>query len=220
MFWMNDNFSKHDMTTFPNSNLHSTWKPSDNNNDGSAPDGQKESRSPEASVEVPSTLKGALSLTNTGSAQFVHEALSLEDQPIRLVRVHPLRSDGIIHCSMKHTDPAKWMAYHPTGYRWPTPEEPYTCLSYIWGTDNPSHEILINERPLAIRRNLFDFLSNVARKANPAASYNDGSNCKDPVMYTEDEEFLRWWWIDALCIDQNSISEKNYQVQRMGNIYR
>jgi hypothetical protein len=114
---MNDNPSKHDMTTFSNSNLHSTWKPSDNNDDGSAPDSQKESLGPEASVEVPSTLKGALSLTDTGRAQFVHEALNLEDQSIRLVRVQPLRSDGIVHCSMKHTNPAKWTANHPTGYR-------------------------------------------------------------------------------------------------------
>jgi hypothetical protein len=173
----------------------------------------------------------ALSLTDAETAQFTHEPLNLENKSIRLVRVHPLDTDGIIRCSMKHTDPAKWVANHPPGFRWPSREEPYTCLSYVWGSDNPSHEILINEKRMQVRDNLFDFLGNVARKATPSALYNgrEGSDPKDPslwtqddeypVLYTEEDEFHRWWWIDALCIDQTNVPEKNHQVQRMGNIY-
>jgi hypothetical protein len=173
----------------------------------------------------------ALSLTDAETAQFTHEPLNLENRSIRLVRVHPLDTDGIIRCSMKHTDPAKWVANHPPGFRWPSGEEPYTCLSYVWGSDNPTYEILINEKRMQVRDNLFDFLCNVARKATPSAPYNgrEGSDPKDPslwtqddeypVLYTEEDEFHRWWWIDALCIDQTNVPEKNHQVQRMGNIY-
>jgi Heterokaryon incompatibility protein (HET) len=57
--------------------------------------------------------------------------------------------------------------------------------------------ILINGRQFEVRKNLWDFL-NHARKFSPS----------------------RVFWIDAICIDQNNIPEKNQQVQRMGCIYR
>lgn len=168
-----------------------------------------------------STSIEALSLDDAETTQFVHEPLNLEDKSIRLVRIHPMGPDDIIRCSMKHTNPAEWIANHPTGFRWPAQEEPYTCLSYVWGTDDPTHEILINDKRMQVRDNLFECMRNVARKATPSAPYNgrEGYDPKNPVMWTDRDEFHRWWWIDALCIDQSNATEKNHQVQRMGNIY-
>ncbi|KAF2633929.1 HET-domain-containing protein [Macroventuria anomochaeta] len=28
-----------------------------------------------------------------------------------------------------------------------------------------------------------------------------------------------WFWIDALCIDQDNVDERNHQVQQMGEIF-
>jgi hypothetical protein len=74
----------------------------------------------------------------------------------------------------------------------------YDCLSYVWGSDQDDQTISLNGRDYRLRRNLWDFLS-VAR--------TNGLNSK------------RTFWIDALCINQNSIAERNHQVAQMGSIY-
>lgn len=75
----------------------------------------------------------------------------------------------------------------------------YTCLSSVWGSlENGEQNILVNGQTAKVRRNLSDFLR-VAR-----------------TRYTNPP---RIFWIDALCIDQNSISERNHQVSQMGAIY-
>jgi hypothetical protein len=74
----------------------------------------------------------------------------------------------------------------------------YTCLSYVWGSANTQRQILVNGRLLLVRENLYDFMRSArSRHANPP----------------------RTFWIDALCIDQNSVYEKNHQVAQMGLIY-
>ncbi len=88
---------------------------------------------------------------------------------------------------------------------------PYECLSYTW--DNPkskpsfsdigehwttSHKrIICNNAVTYIRQNLHDALVQLR------ASGNLG-----PI------------WIDALCINQDDVSERNSQVGRMGTIYK
>lgn len=75
----------------------------------------------------------------------------------------------------------------------------YICLSYVWGeTDKLSgpFDILVNGGRFAVRWNLLSFLTTATLR-----------------YYEED------FWIDALCIDQANISERNHQVQQMGEIY-
>ncbi|KAF2679719.1 HET-domain-containing protein [Lentithecium fluviatile CBS 122367] len=73
----------------------------------------------------------------------------------------------------------------------------YTCLSYTWGSPTlPSDIIQINGKRFLVRPNLLSFLR-VARKKYPS----------------------RPLWIDALCIDQENVEERNHQVQQMGQIY-
>ena len=40
------------------------------------------------------------------------------------------------------------------------------------------------------------------------------------LLYLRDPCRLRVMWIDALCIDQSSVQERNHQVGQMGNIHR
>jgi hypothetical protein len=72
----------------------------------------------------------------------------------------------------------------------------FTCLSYTWGEEYTAFPILVNSRLLLVRQNLWDFLQ-VARRKYP----------------------LRTFWIDAVCIDQSSVNERNHQVAQMGAIY-
>lgn len=72
----------------------------------------------------------------------------------------------------------------------------YVVLSYRWGSSGATREILLNGHPFHVRQNLWDFL-NVIRE--------------QPGMLL---------WIDALCINQKDIGERNRQVQIMGQIFQ
>ncbi|EAT81016.1 hypothetical protein SNOG_11308 [Parastagonospora nodorum SN15] len=68
---------------------------------------------------------------------------------------------------------------------------------YVWGKP-PSHQnIIVNGASFAVRQNLFDFLEKT-RPLTTSESY---------------------WWIDAVCVDQDNGIERNHQVQQMGKIY-
>jgi hypothetical protein len=72
----------------------------------------------------------------------------------------------------------------------------YTALSYTWGDATPLQTINLDGKPFTVRKNLWDFL-NRARE-----------DC-----------FSGYLWIDALCIDQSRVGERNHQVAMMGSIY-
>ncbi|KAF1830283.1 hypothetical protein BDW02DRAFT_507917, partial [Decorospora gaudefroyi] len=66
---------------------------------------------------------------------------------------------------------------------------------------NTSKTVLLNGKPFVVWRNLFNFLD--------LASTHHWSGLSTPCRY----------WVDALCIDQSSILERNHQVAQMGKIF-
>jgi hypothetical protein len=78
---------------------------------------------------------------------------------------------------------------------WTRPPK-YTALSYVWGTEQYSHYIKLDSCSIKITANLAEALEGLWNL--------DGT---------------RWWWIDALCIDQSNLSERGHQVKRMPWIY-
>lgn len=78
----------------------------------------------------------------------------------------------------------------------------YTALSYMWGEDGASKNITVNGINVRIRPNLWEFLSQLRR---------------DQVRKRSRRPLLLW--IDALCIDQGNIPERNHQVGIMSRIY-
>jgi len=75
----------------------------------------------------------------------------------------------------------------------------YAALSYAWGTDRVSIDIEVKgtrSQKLRITKSLADALRSLRK-------------CHHSVL-----------WIDALCIDQRNVEEKNIQVGRMAELYR
>lgn len=72
----------------------------------------------------------------------------------------------------------------------------YTALSYTWGSSENPREIMVNGRLFHARSNLHDALCALRLP-------------HDSVML----------WIDAICINQKSIVERNQQVGLMGQIF-
>ena len=74
----------------------------------------------------------------------------------------------------------------------------YNAVSYEWGNAGTQSQIKVNDKKYRVTSNLFDFL----QQLQPA----DG---QPPVPI----------FVDAICIDQSNIIERNAQVRLMGRIY-
>ncbi|KAI1385841.1 HET-domain-containing protein [Hypoxylon trugodes] len=77
----------------------------------------------------------------------------------------------------------------------------YISMSYCWGQDPESESIFLDDLPFAVRPNLFQLLLHLRYHRRE---------------YTE----WRYFWIDAICIDQSNTAEKTEQVSRMETTYR
>ena len=73
----------------------------------------------------------------------------------------------------------------------------YESLSYSWGNPNDTRAIDLNGKRVWVTKNLESALRELQR------------TIKQP----------RYFWIDALCINQNDSAEKSFQVRKMGNIF-
>lgn len=134
--------------------------------------------------------------------QFRHEPLDLNTNSIRLIEIVPSASrlfqhDDSIECKIRHG----------------TTDEEYVCLSYVWGPDDRNRNITINGKRFEVRRNLWDFLRSASKR--PRARTSDKA-----TEQSGKELDFRSLWVDALCIDQENLRERNHQVQQMGRIYR
>ncbi|KAI1360286.1 heterokaryon incompatibility protein-domain-containing protein [Xylaria arbuscula] len=78
----------------------------------------------------------------------------------------------------------------------------FVALSYEWGDANDTENIVVDGVPTSITKNLKNALQTLR---SPKHRELKGK----PVYY----------WVDALCINQADIFERNAQVQRMGEIY-
>ncbi|KAK4035091.1 heterokaryon incompatibility protein-domain-containing protein, partial [Parachaetomium inaequale] len=121
----------------------------------------------------------------------LYEPLDPAQQEIRLLRIEP--GDGLdtIKCELI-TDSLL------------QPKHAYHAASYVWGDSTDTEVIYINGHEHQATRNLVAFLrwyrdqvvvAGIGLRPNPI-------------------------WVDALCINQRDISERNSQVQMMATIYR
>ncbi|KAF4494658.1 heterokaryon incompatibility [Fusarium agapanthi] len=72
----------------------------------------------------------------------------------------------------------------------------YEALSYAWGTSENQATITVNKNMLQVTQNL-----------------------KDALTYLRHDSKSRCLWIDAICINQSDVDERNSQVRLMGCIY-
>ncbi|KAJ4245520.1 hypothetical protein NW762_014029 [Fusarium torreyae] len=78
----------------------------------------------------------------------------------------------------------------------------FAALSYVSGDASITKTILVDSKPFNVTINLEAYLRKAAEK-----QAKDPNSTELPI------------WVDAICIDQNNIPERNAQVQRMGSIY-
>ena len=74
----------------------------------------------------------------------------------------------------------------------------YVAVSYSWGNSLEESDISLNDKPFPIRNNVWNLLHEMRRHKRLKG---------------------RFFWIDAICIDQGDIDERNHQVGIMRQVY-
>jgi Heterokaryon incompatibility protein (HET) len=87
---------------------------------------------------------------------------------------------------------------------------PYEALSYAWGSLDFRPGVKIEDGYIFVTVNCFDALQHL-----PRTTRKDGK-----VRVSWFEAQARYIWIDAICINQEDIEERNQQVSIMPEIYR
>lgn len=145
---------------------------------------------------------------------------------IRVIKIHPASNpDDVVSCSLETTS-------LPRGLK-------YSALSYVWGLRVPADSITLNGITVPVTKNLGSALKrlrnlgvlDVNRKLSPGlvvppemspppkrpGKLSRISQRLLPTMFSPKEP-LRLW-VDALCINQDDIPERNHQVTQMALIY-
>ncbi|RDW63768.1 hypothetical protein BP6252_11313 [Coleophoma cylindrospora] len=126
--------------------------------------------------------------------KYQYTTLDERSSSIRLLTLEPaLHEDDEIRCSLKQVEIAS--------------AGPYEALSYVWGDARVSTRkfIVLEGCSFSVTVNLWHALRNLRPKANRTA---ETTSVK-----------ARTLWVDAICINQDLIPERNSQVQMMRTIY-
>tara|TARA_R110002003_G_scaffold1184_16_gene22712 strand:- start:20010 stop:20570 length:561 start_codon:yes stop_codon:yes gene_type:complete len=81
---------------------------------------------------------------------------------------------------------------------------PYIALSYTWGTADDKQKIALSpgNSTLLVTKTCHSALGRLRK------------------CYCKPDSTVRHFWIDAICIDQSNVQERNTQVAMMADIYR
>ena len=148
---------------------------------------------------------------------------------IRLLKLVPSSDRGVVACSLATFELDKAPPFH--------------CLSYTWGeprsltvssTTDTQHSSAGTRLDRSLTRNHaleFDsFGSPKGRRRHISCDdqrMKVSSNLRDALKMLVNFDATRkmpklpqWYWIDAICMNQQDISERNAQVARMADIFR
>ncbi|CAN9172511.1 unnamed protein product [Alternaria alternata] len=150
----------------------------------------------------------------------IYEAVPL-DRDISSTNIRVIENlvrdvEGRISCKLR-TISLEWKDDERRSQR----PESYVALSYTWGPPNVGKSISIDGKPFEVRDNLWDFLHEAcAHRAFACDTNLIGENWRNIIPGTNTpEEEQAYLWIDAICIDQSQVEERNHQVAMMGKIY-
>lgn len=129
-----------------------------------------------------------------GRAQFQYPD-QLDQRSIRLLDIKPIKSEKIIiglHTYLLDCAPS------------------YISLSYTWGDPNDSSAIICHGQTLPVTKNLEEALWQLKKSQDIFKQRVVACNGNSEPLY---------FWVDAICINQNDDNEKNNQVRLMWEIY-
>jgi hypothetical protein len=140
-----------------------------------------------------------MATTLANAESYEHSPLLLRSS-IRLLDLQPALSFTVpLECGLREV-PFEVLAEDDNDAL--TPE--YCALSYVWGSVETTNLI-----PIYIRTS-----EGALRRLSIT------SNCAAALRQLRSSTEVKTMWVDAICIDQMSIAEKNKQIPLMGDLYR
>ena len=132
---------------------------------------------------------------------FEYRRLSSDPVEIRLVEIQEARySNDPVHLRLYHVPLYSKNVYQALSYTWVSPGAHF---SDEWDDSASTLTIWIDGEPFKVRRNLESALRHLRQ-----------------VSWMSQTAWMhQTFWIDAICIDQNFIPERNDQIMRMRDIY-
>ncbi|KAI9696674.1 MAG: hypothetical protein M1820_008048 [Bogoriella megaspora] len=152
-------------------------------------------------MSSPSSLQDSVDRTEDGRPIFKTEHYDKLELPgaIRILNVFPGHNeDSEVHCELipgTILNSKKRMEYDP-----PLVFEPYDALSWCWGLQSDESWISI-------------------RKGGTRYAKAVRSDLVSALRALRHHEHDRRLWIDAVCIDEDNVTERNRQVEMMADIY-
>ncbi|KAK1689361.1 heterokaryon incompatibility protein-domain-containing protein [Colletotrichum godetiae] len=128
----------------------------------------------------------------------IYSPLNRETKSTRLLQFQHQQEDESLQCTL---------ATHSLN-----DAPPFIALSYVWGAPEPTYDITINEVIFKVRENLWHALQRLAHIAN-----ND-ENCISRQKKSG-TVLPKYFWVDAVCINQDDNSERGHQVGLMKDIF-
>lgn len=96
----------------------------------------------------------------------------------------------------------------------------YEALSYIWGGEDDPLEVLIDLSSKGSKEDVAEILVVVSTVPLQYASLLVRQNLEGSLRHLRRKDSKRVVWIDAVCINQADVVERNAQVSRMGDIFK
>lgn len=146
---------------------------------------------------------------------FVYAPLDKDKSQVRILALKKETGDGAhVRCRLIVIDLDDLQ--HGKNRHLHSPEYQFTPLSYTWGDASNKAKIYIDGRPLEVTAALHVALRRLRRlDSNILAS--DAKIFELSRAETPTETF---WWIDAICVNQQDLDERAHQVSLMTQLYR
>ncbi|KAI9868856.1 MAG: hypothetical protein M1813_004707 [Trichoglossum hirsutum] len=127
-------------------------------------------------------------------ASALYEPLDKSREEIRLLEIlPPTDADYTIRCRLKTA---------------PVHRCRYIAISYVWGDQSTTENIVVNGESKPVTTTLFSCLNNI-RSAILTNVDTQSEWASLPHLI----------WVDAVCINQSDVEERNHQIQLMSQIY-
>ncbi|KAL8346766.1 hypothetical protein RB598_000588 [Gaeumannomyces tritici] len=105
----------------------------------------------------------------------------------------------------------------------------FYALSYVWGDAAKTRDVFVDGERFPATLNLWNALHHILARPGTTLFGGEESVCRSPhkegSSATEEGSGETWLavttslWIDAICINQSSLTERSEQVPRMDDIY-
>ncbi|TVY48830.1 Heterokaryon incompatibility protein 6,OR allele [Lachnellula occidentalis] len=162
-----------------------------------------------ASIQKPVPTNAPVHKTKgiINSPPFVYQPLDVRAREIRvLVLQSSLRDDDPIRCELVHIGLDEDITTLRARPHFRTGLMNFNTLSYTWGNSNNNRAVILAGHQFSVTENLHAALLHLRNSHRSASSSNTITKS--------------YWWIDAICINQESVSERNDQVSLMTRIYK